>query len=340
MDSHEELPCAAKDYQELEEVELVPFARLSDVSPAIMTAHILFPKIDSTNCATLSHSILRGILRERLKYSGVLISDSLTMKGVLSGRGSIDEVVVEAFEAGNDILLIGGRDLQNKKEGESNIDEMLRLYQKLLQAVKSGRVKEEQVDESVQRILTLKKKAGLFDREPPTRKDIADNLRKKAHLDCAKQIAYRSVSIKKGVIPLELSQKNVAIIAPRILGEKIKGTDLIALGRATVVITYEGLEPTPEEREQILEQTRNSDYIIFCSYNAWKASKQLELLEYLAAGKPTACIASRDPYDLDLSSSPEILIATYSPTACSFQVVAEWFKGRSNRLDIYHPFSE
>ncbi len=131
VDSHKGLPIVDKSYCEITDLELFPFKRLVEEAPTIMTAHILFTQIDPKNCATLSPYILKGILREKINFQGVLITDSLTMQGVLEGYDSLDEVVLKAFEAGNDILLIGGRDLQNQVDGETNIDEMIRISELL-----------------------------------------------------------------------------------------------------------------------------------------------------------------------------------------------------------------
>jgi len=83
VDSHKALPIVYKNYNEIEDLELYPFIQLIKEAPAIMTAHILFPQLDSKNCATLSSFILEKILREKLNFNGVLLTDSLTMQGVL-----------------------------------------------------------------------------------------------------------------------------------------------------------------------------------------------------------------------------------------------------------------
>jgi len=161
VDPHKKLPVVNKSYKEIDDLELYPFKQLVDKVPAIMTAHILFPQIDPHNAATLSPHILQTILRENLHFKGVLITDSLLMQGLLEDLKNLEEVLLKAFEAGNDILLLGGRDLQHQVDGETHIDEIIRLYQCMINAVKSGRISEERVNESVTRILNLKKLANV-----------------------------------------------------------------------------------------------------------------------------------------------------------------------------------
>ena len=328
VDSHRGLPIVNKSYCEIENLELFPFRELSEDAPAIMTAHILFTQIDSKNCATLSPLILENILREKLNFQGVLITDSLTMQGVLEGYKNIEEVVLKAFEAGNDILLIGGRDLQNQVVGESNIDEMIRIYQSMIKAVRDGRISEDRVNASVRRILKLKKESGLFNRLPPTNQDLVETLQKKDHLKLAHEIAYRSVQIQECNFNHDLSELNVMIIAPKIMEDKIRVTDLMKIGEAVTLHTFKGLSPSFADCQKILENVDSSDYVVFCSYNSWKIPRQLQLLSAISKLKPTACIAVRDQHDLDADHHSMVKIATFSPTSCSLQVVADWLSGK------------
>ncbi len=330
VDSHLARPVVNKSYQEIEKLELVPFKRLVADAPVIMTAHILFPQIDPKNCATLSSTILQEILREKLGFKGVLMTDSLTMSGVLDGYANAVEIALKAIEAGNDILLIGGRDLLSRIAGETNVEELARLHRGVVDAVRKGKISEKRIDASVARILKLKKDAGLFDRPSLTNEEI----RKKEHLKLANEIAYRSVEIQNWNLKRDLSQLNIAIIAPKGIEEKIKNTDLMQVGAVVTLHTFTDFEPSAAEQRKILDSLDAVQYVIFCSYNAWKQPKQLELLKKVVASKPTACIAMRDPNDLDSARSAEITIAAYSPNTCSLQVAADYLCGTTHPLAI------
>ena len=83
VDSHFALPSVARSLQEIEAAELIPFRSLIESGiGCIMTAHILFPQIDANFPATLSNKILGGLLRERLGFQGVVVSDDLDMLAV------------------------------------------------------------------------------------------------------------------------------------------------------------------------------------------------------------------------------------------------------------------
>jgi beta-N-acetylhexosaminidase len=157
VDSHQALPYVSKSLPELLTVELYPFLHLVKEAKAIMTAHILFSEIDPVNPATLSKTILEDLLRKQLGFEGVIITDSLVMQGVLQGHKNLEEVVFKAIEAGSDILLIGGRGLQNTVDREAHVDEIVAICRSIVSAVKEGRITEERIDASLERILELKR---------------------------------------------------------------------------------------------------------------------------------------------------------------------------------------
>jgi beta-N-acetylhexosaminidase len=114
-DSHFDLPRLAHPMSRLEKVELPPFqAAISAGVAAIMTAHIIFETIDPAHPATISHAVLTGLLRQKMRFDGVIISDALEMKAI-SDHFPIDEVVVKGASAGLDLLAIcENPDLQNQ----------------------------------------------------------------------------------------------------------------------------------------------------------------------------------------------------------------------------------
>lgn len=105
-DSHFELPLLEHPPDRLEAVELVPFkaAIAADVA-AIMTAHILIPSLDEEHPGTLSPAIVDGLLKKRLGYGGLVLSDDLEMKAI-SGRYGHSEATVQAIAAGCDAVLM------------------------------------------------------------------------------------------------------------------------------------------------------------------------------------------------------------------------------------------
>jgi beta-N-acetylhexosaminidase len=105
-DSHLEMPGVHHTWERLERVELEPFRRAASAGlPMIMTAHVVFPALDASVPATLSHAVVTGLLRERLRYRGVIVSDDLDMKAIADHFGAGDAAVA-AVRAGCDVVLL------------------------------------------------------------------------------------------------------------------------------------------------------------------------------------------------------------------------------------------
>ena len=121
-DSHLGLPSVNKSYEQLLDFELKPFKAAVDLGvPIVMTAHILFPKIDDTYPATMSHKILTDILRGDLGFAGLIITDDLEMAAIKKHYGLVDGAMA-AVNAGADLLC-----LSVFSEGGSEICDALAL---------------------------------------------------------------------------------------------------------------------------------------------------------------------------------------------------------------------
>lgn len=149
VDSHVALPTVFKTAEELRLTELAPFRDvISNANvDAVMTAHVLYPALDETWPATLSPSIL-SLLRDDLGFTGVVITDALTM-GAIADTWTVGEAAVLAVEAGVDILAF---------KSSTDVEE---VFASILAAVDDGRLTERRIDESVSRILTLKDSLGV-----------------------------------------------------------------------------------------------------------------------------------------------------------------------------------
>ncbi len=110
VDSHHALPTVDKSLAALEALELRPFRALAsgaEAAPAVMTAHIVYPQLDAEHPATLSKTILGGVLRQNLGFGGVVITDALMMKAVFERYGYARASVL-ALQAGADMPLAQG----------------------------------------------------------------------------------------------------------------------------------------------------------------------------------------------------------------------------------------
>uniref|UniRef100_A0A7S1NG40 Glycoside hydrolase family 3 N-terminal domain-containing protein n=1 Tax=Eutreptiella gymnastica TaxID=73025 RepID=A0A7S1NG40_9EUGL len=143
-DSHLELPQVHKSLDALWKVELKPFAAAvrANVS-GIMTAHILYPKVDPGKPATMSSVFIHDILRTQLGYDGIVFSDSLDMKAVMNNQWSVGDVIVQAVNAGVDMLVTSNKRTDNFED---------RAIVALMDAVKARSVPQERIMEANRRI--------------------------------------------------------------------------------------------------------------------------------------------------------------------------------------------
>ena len=125
-----------------------------------MVAHILMTQLDPDWPASLSHKVVTGLLREELGFDGVVCTDDLTM-GALAQTWGVGEAAVLAVEAGCDLLLVC-----------HELDNLTAARSALLEAVDTGRISMERLDESVYRILSLKLEYGLTN-DPVSAPDVA-----------------------------------------------------------------------------------------------------------------------------------------------------------------------
>lgn len=157
VDSHVGLPSVSYDMDRLEKFELVPFeAAVKNQADAVMIAHILLRQIDPEYPASLSKTVITDILREKMNFSGVVVTDDMTMDAI-DGNYALGSAVVKSVGAGSDIILVC--------HGYGNQTEAIGA---LKAAVKNGSIPEKRIDESVFRILKLKSKYGLKDSQMPS----------------------------------------------------------------------------------------------------------------------------------------------------------------------------
>lgn len=150
-DSEESLPTVDLSLEGIEQSELPPFKKvIEEGAPMIMVAHLSVPALDATGTpASLSRTIVSGLLRTNLAFPGVIITDDLEM-GAITGSMTVGDAAVNAVAAGNDMIIVG-----------HTTANQLEAYDTLLAAVKAGKIKEEDINKSVTRIIDMKKKYRL-----------------------------------------------------------------------------------------------------------------------------------------------------------------------------------
>ncbi|XRQ11290.1 glycoside hydrolase family 3 protein [Actinomadura welshii] len=289
-DSHTGLPVIDHSRKEWERLDAPPFkAAVEAGTDMIMTAHIVMPKLDrSGDPATLSKTVLTGLLRDTLGYQGVITTDSLEMAGVREKYGDA-EVPVRAISAGADQLLMP--------------PSLPRAYRAVLRAVRAGKISERRLDESVTRILRLKQRRGLFQETAADPAKAATAIRTDAHRATARQVAERAVTLvrtKDGLLPLK--GKKVAVTGPQ--------SDALrtALRRHGVTTPSAG----------------SADVTVLTTENAGQATAaRIGAL----GSKPVVVAALGRPYDLDAADGAEAALATYSSSTVSVNALAKVLSG-------------
>lgn len=144
VDSHHGLPTYDADRARIAKDALPPFrAAIEAGVRAVMSAHLLVPAFDPDEPATLSHTLLDGLLRQELGFDGMIVSDAIEM-GAVTGRYGIDGAAVRAVAAGVDALCVGG---ENADEGTAHL-----LVTALVDAVVAGRLTKERLAEAAGRV--------------------------------------------------------------------------------------------------------------------------------------------------------------------------------------------
>lgn len=163
-DSHKALPIISSTKKRMDSIELYPFKRLIENGlSSVMIAHLDVPNLEIREGlpSTLSEQIVSGVLMEELGFEGLIFTDALNMKAV-SEFAPEGEVELEAFLAGNDMLLMP--------------ENVLKAKEKLIEAYQQGRITEQRLAVSVKKVLMAKYKVGLHSYQPVALENLYEDL--------------------------------------------------------------------------------------------------------------------------------------------------------------------
>jgi len=308
VDSHYGFPVINHTREEWERIDKPPFQEAIDAGiDAIMTAHIQVPALDpSGDPATLSRPIITGVLRKEMGFKGVVVTDSLGMSGVRQKYGD-DRVPVLALKAGADVLL--------------NPPRLDVAYNGVLDAVRSGELREKRLDESIYRILDLKWRNGVI-HDPYVDVDaVMDVVGISAHLERAQEVTDKAPTVLEnddGLLPMTAEGKKVLVTGYSAARQLV--ADAAARRGATTQVANTSVNPTAAEIDNAVAAAQDNDVTVVLSYNAASYAQQAQLVQRLRdSGADVVVAAVRNPYDIAEFPSIPTYVATYSWKAVTLE---------------------
>lgn len=340
VDSHIGLGVIEASRERLERVELAPFrAAIEAGVDAIMTAHLAVPALEEERIpATVSRRIMTGLLREQLRFQGILTTDAMDMQG-LTQMFPPGEAAVRALEAGNDLLLIP----QDPRAA----------VRAVLEALNSGRLDRRQVDRSVIRILEAKVRVGLHVRREVRIESIPDALLDPDDLAAARTAAQRAITVVKnnnGLIPLKNRENSCWFI---LSGNRFstQGQGLLEELRSRRIRNVTLLDPQLPETEfaSHAEKAAACETAILGAYvtaSAYRGNVDLAgnypafVKKLLAGGRPVVFLALGNPYLLRTYPDVAAYLATFSTARVSEEAAVRAVLGEApvtGRLPVTIP---
>ena len=341
--SHLELSTVTASRARLDSVELVPFrAAIGAGVGAIMTYHGILPALDSSGVpATLSPSILGGLLRDTLAYRGVLITDAMDMAGVLRQFGAA-EAARRAVSAGADVLLM-------PSDIPGTIDAVVA-------GVEQGRYDERRIDASVRRLLELKRRFGLdharFVNLDSVRVVVGDT----SHTALARRVAERGVVLVKDslrMIPIAASRgiRSLSITYARRadLGAGVGFNAEMRRGSDSIRTEFVSSEDVSPDFSRLLAIADSVDVVAIGSYvnissttaTAGAPGAFVDFVSKLQARHArTVLISFGTPYLLQQAPSVSTYMIAWGPSQASQQAAARALLGKcaiTGRLPISLP---
>ncbi|ATB39080.1 beta-hexosaminidase [Cystobacter fuscus] len=331
VDSHYGLPIINHSREQFDAVDLPPFVAAIDAEvDAIMSAHIVVPALESSGLpATLSHGIMTDLLRGQLGFKGVVVSDSLSMQGAKPyGDQSDARVPVEALKAGVDLLLMPQR--------------IEVAYNAVRDAVNSGEVSQERLDEAVGRILTLKQKRGVL-AQPLVELAGLQRVGAAEHLTAAAAITERGITLVKneaGVLPLKPEAGKVLVTGWGVTATATLAQELARRGRSVETVET-GTSPTQAKIDEAVASAARADVTVVLVNRVWTSKQQQALVRALqGANKPVVVVSVREPYDIAHLPEVSTYVATYGYQPVSMKALARVLLGEVNpsgRLPVAIP---
>lgn len=314
-DSHLDLPVNDTDPALLEDTEFLPFKQaFRQGVPALMSCHIRFPKIDPDLPATLSPTIITGMLRGKQGFDGLVFTDCMEMDAIQKGWGTAEGAVL-AVLAGCDVLCIS-----------HHLEAVREATEAIYQAVQSGRIPRERIRQSYDRIMAAKKKMGLLEKQQISAEAAHAVVMEEEKLALHKLVSRNSVTLVRGSVEVLKTAKAPLFLAPvtkAATGVEDQERDGLSfaylaakkLGGSALEIPR---DPNEEERTAILKAAESADAIVLGVQNARFRPGLVELLRaFEAQERPLIVVMLAGPCDASYVNRADGVVAAYEYTTLS-----------------------
>ncbi len=309
IDSHKDLPVISGSEDELMKTELAPFiSNINNGVMSIMIGHLGVPVFDSdTISATLSPKIVTKLLREKLKFNGLIVTDAMNMHAITK-RYTTGEAAILALEAGNDLILFPDPSFEDE------------VVHSVVRAVYSGRISVARIDESVRRILILKRWLKLHEKSQIDIDSIADNIGIDEHFKVANLLAEKSITLvknEKNLLPVSSGDKkkyhHIILLDTKESSPANRFQNLIAARNPSVTTTILTPRSTKGEYREAMNEIKKKDIILLSTYlkvRAYQgtiglnAKQETFVAQLLKTKKPVLLLSHGNPYLL--SNFPKV----------------------------------
>lgn len=295
---------------------LAPFqAAITAGVKSIMPTAVIVPALDpSRTPAVVSKRIITGLLRDTLRYDGVVITDALRADALAAIPP--EQLILDAIRAGNDELTLP--------------TDPPAAISTVINAVRARALGETRINQSVQRILRLKFELKLFERQNTTNKAVDSAVGTAADQETMAKAARRSITMLRnqaGVLPLSVTSRRHVLVT---------GWGVDAIPSLASQLTTRGLKPTPmwsgspdqNTIKQVAAAADASDVTVILTNNAWNDVTQQNLVKALLTKKvPLVVVAVGTPYDIAYFQSARTFLATYGYRDISLAALADILVG-------------
>ena len=321
-DSHLDVPHNTTSWEELEKTEFVTFEKaIKNGANGIMTAHVCYDKVDPGTPGTLSKVIQTGLLREKFGFEGIAMTDCMEMDAIRANIG-IAEGAVRAIEAGMDILTIS-----------HTYDAAKEAIEGIYAALESGRLTEERIQLSYDRIMKMKEKMGLLERQDIDEEKAAKVIMAADKLLLCREVAADSVTLLQGSVKLDVTKPDFLVISPDGVAstgaEDLKPVSFAdrAAARYGCLAAKIPLNGEADAAKAMLESAVKMGFkkVVLGLFNARFREGQIKVLRELEAmvGVQLIVVLLGAPYDYSMIERADAVVCSYDYTSLSVEAVLD-----------------